>query len=59
MPMPLSRTANSPMIAVAAGGNVDLRRAVAAELDAVADQVLEQLDHLVSSAWTVGSESRT
>ena len=46
MPMPLSRTANSQCVAVAAGRDVDLRRAIAAELDAVADQVLEQLDQL-------------
>ena len=46
MPMPLSRTENSQRSPSPARGNVDVRRLLAAELDAVADQVLEQLDQL-------------
>ena len=46
MPMPLSVTENSQSSASLPGVDVDARSGLAAELDRVADQVLEQLTQL-------------
>ena len=46
MPMPLSRHREPPIVSLPAGVHVNLRRRFAAELQRVADKVLEQLGQL-------------